>query len=344
MPSPIRFVTAAIRRAVSRKQRGNVILMYHRVSRAGIDPWGLCVDPLNFWEQMEVLRRVAKPVLLDQLPRVRTDPPSVAITFDDGYIDNLENALPVLEGHAIPATLFVSTGYIGKPHGFWWDQLQEIFLSPRALPSDVLHLCLGGAAYRWVIDPADLEYNAEDGRAHRGWRAGQDAPPTSRHAVFYQVWNLLRRVDTEERDDRIGEIRRWAGSTQDRPSARCMTADELREFSRGPLVRIGSHTVTHSRLSQLSQASEWKELTSSKATLQDILKRPVETFSYPFGEPSDYSKRTVTAVRHAGYRLACANFEGAVGPKSDTFQLPRLHVQDWDGGDFETWLRPYFGS
>jgi peptidoglycan/xylan/chitin deacetylase (PgdA/CDA1 family) len=342
--SPIHFVTAAIRRAVSGKQRGNVILMYHRIGRTDIDPWGLCVDPWNFSEQMKVLAGLARPVSLEQLPLMHTDHPSVAITFDDGYVDNLEGALPALEQFAIPATIFVSTGYIGNSSGYWWDQLQDIFLSPRVLPSEDLSLSLGGETYRWVIGSADLEYKAENCLAHRGWIAWKDAPPTSRHAVFYQVWSLLRELDTEQRDDSIGRIRRWAGFTEDRASARCMTADELRKVSRQSLIRIGSHTVTHPRLSQLTAASEWEELTSSKATLESILKRSIETFSYPFGDRSDYSKRTVAAVRKAGYRLACSNFEGAVGPRSDTFQLPRLHVQNWNGSDFEKWLRPHLKS
>jgi len=123
-----------------------------------------------------------------------------------------------------------------------------------------------------------------------------------------------------------------------------MTADELREASGRPLVRIGSHTVTHSRLSRLTEASEWKELTGSKATLEDILKQPIESFSYPFGDRSDYSERTVAAVQKAGYRLACSNFAGAVGPKCDPFQLPRLQVMNWNGSDFETWLRSHLAS
>jgi peptidoglycan/xylan/chitin deacetylase (PgdA/CDA1 family) len=344
VPSLIRLVTAGIRRAISRTQRGHVILMYHRINRTGIDPWGLCVDRSNFSEQLKVLANLANPVSLEQLPLIDTDHPSVAITFDDGYVDNLENALPVLERYAIPATIFVSTGYIGNSNGYWWDQLQEIFLSPRALPSDDLSLTLGGETYHWAIGSADLEYKIENCSAHRGWIAWKHAPPTSRHAVFYQVWSLLRELDSDERDDRICRIRGWAGFTEDRASARCMTADELREVSRGPLVRIGSHTVTHSRLSQLTPDGEWRELTSSRATLEGILKRPVETFSYPFGDRSDYSNRTVRAVRQAGYRLACSNFEGAVGRNSDRFQLPRLHVQNWNGSDFEKWLRSHLKS
>src|SRR5215469_16327730 len=148
--------------------------MYHRISRTDIDPWGLCVDPSNFSEQMKILGSLAKPVSLEQL--MYTDHPSVAITFDDGYVDNLENALPVLEQNAIPATLFVSTGYIGNSNGYWWDQLQEIFLSPRVLPSEDLSLSLGGETYRWVIGSADLDYKAENCAAHRGWIAWKDRP------------------------------------------------------------------------------------------------------------------------------------------------------------------------
>ena len=344
MYSPIRFASDAIRRVVSRKQRGNVILMYHRINRTDIDPWGLCVDPANFSAQMKVLGGLAEPVSLERLPLLRTNHPSVAITFDDGYVDNLEHALSALEQHAIPATLFVSTGYIGSSNGYWWDQLQEIFLSPRVLPSEDLSLFLGGETYRWVISPADLEYSAENCSAHRGWIAWKDVPPTSRHAVFLQVWSLLRELDTQQRDDKLGTIRRWAGVPEGRASARCMSADELREIGRGPLVRIGSHTVTHSRLSRLTEAGEWKELTDSKATLEDILKQPVETFSYPFGDRSDYSYRTVAAVQRAGYRLACSNFVGAVGPRSDRFQLPRLHVLNWNASHFAAWLRSHLAS
>jgi peptidoglycan/xylan/chitin deacetylase (PgdA/CDA1 family) len=342
--SAILSAAAALRRAIWPMRRGNVILMYHRITRTNVDPWALCVDPNNFSQQMEALKRIATPIPLTELPDADPQHPSVAITFDDGYLDNLEIAQPILGQHGIPATIFVNTGYVGKYHGYWWDELEAIFLHPGVLPARGLKLSVAGQNYNWEIDPTDLEYQEADCATHRPWIAWKQPPPTSRHAVFFAVWSLLREAETAQREDGICRIRQWAGASERHTPVRCMTPEELREVSRGALLSVGAHTISHSRLSQLSESSQWTEISGSKSILEQILGRPVYTFSYPFGGRNDYTDRTVEAVRAAGYRLACSNFEGTVGPKSDRFQLPRLHVENWNGDDFATWLRSYLIS
>jgi peptidoglycan/xylan/chitin deacetylase (PgdA/CDA1 family) len=342
--SAILSAAAALRRAIWPMRRGNVILMYHRITRTNVDPWALCVDPNNFSQQMEALKSIATPIPLTELPDADPQHPSVAITFDDGYLDNLEIAQPILGQHGIPATIFVNTGYVGKYHGYWWDELEAIFLHPGVLPARGLKLSVAGQNYNWEIDPTDLEYQEADCATHRPWIAWKQPPPTSRHAVFFAVWSLLREAETAQREEGICRIRQWAGASERHTPVRCMTPEELREVSRGPLLSVGAHTISHSRLSQLSESSQWTEISESKSILEQILGRPVYTFSYPFGGRNDYTDRTVEAVRAAGYRLACSNFEGTVGPKSDRFQLPRLHVENWNGDDFATWLRSYLIS
>src|SRR5438093_5663808 len=89
------------------KQSDPLILMYHRVSDTGPDPWGLSVSPRHFSEHLQLLRRHAWPVALRQLlPRRarRRGRRTVVLTFDDGYADNVLAALPLLRGHGIPAT------------------------------------------------------------------------------------------------------------------------------------------------------------------------------------------------------------------------------------------------
>ncbi len=184
-------------------RRGNVILMYHRVTRTDVDPWALCVDPNNFSQQMKALKRIATPIPLTELPDADPQHPSVAITFDDGYLDNLEIAHPILGQHGIPATIFVSTGYVDRPHGYWWDELEAIFLHPGVLPPRPLKLTIGGQNYNWEIDPADLKYQDADCAAHRAWIAWKQQPPTSRHAVFCAVWSLLREAETAQREEGI---------------------------------------------------------------------------------------------------------------------------------------------
>jgi peptidoglycan/xylan/chitin deacetylase (PgdA/CDA1 family) len=101
--------------------------MYHRVVRSLLDPWRLCLSPENFTEQLEILRRHRTVIPLTEFAsRVasgRSLYSCVAITFDDGYADNLLIAAPILREHGMPATVFLATGMVGLRREFWWDEL-----------------------------------------------------------------------------------------------------------------------------------------------------------------------------------------------------------------------------
>src|SRR5438045_9462568 len=105
--------------------------MYHRIADAAheSDPWGLCVSPARFAEQLAVLRECGTPLTLRSLVREheRGDVPSggIVVTFDDGYADNLHAAKPLLERFDVPATVFVTSGQIAKDGEFWWDGLER---------------------------------------------------------------------------------------------------------------------------------------------------------------------------------------------------------------------------
>lgn len=109
-----------------------VILMYHRVATPAVDPWDLAVSPHRFEEQVAALvaHRTVLPLaeLARQAGAGELPADALAITFDDGYVDNLEVALPVLQRHAAPATVFVSTGYVGSDREYWWDELARMLL------------------------------------------------------------------------------------------------------------------------------------------------------------------------------------------------------------------------
>jgi peptidoglycan/xylan/chitin deacetylase (PgdA/CDA1 family) len=107
-----------------------VILMYHRVEVVERDPWRLAVEPSLFAEQLEVIRDRFQPISLERLcdGLAARDIPrrSVVLTFDDGYRDNLTNATPLLEKHDVPASLFVTTGYLDSGRDFWWEELEDV--------------------------------------------------------------------------------------------------------------------------------------------------------------------------------------------------------------------------
>ena len=114
-----------------------VILSFHRVAAAEFDPWGLRVTPDRFAAQMAVLSRFGEPMSLphfvESRRRGRTPDRAIVVTFDDGYIDNYTVGLETLRRFRIPATVFVSTGYTGRPY-FWWEVLEQVFLRPGRLP------------------------------------------------------------------------------------------------------------------------------------------------------------------------------------------------------------------
>jgi hypothetical protein len=123
--------------------------MYHRITRANVDPWALCVDPDNFSQQMEALKKIATPVPLMEIPDADPRHPSVAITFDDGYLDNLEIAEPILASYL--SNIFVASFKISPAFG---GTIDSIFLhqgpphGPQLwIPARILQ-----------IDPANLEY------------------------------------------------------------------------------------------------------------------------------------------------------------------------------------------
>src|SRR5262249_47641954 len=131
----------------NRVSPGALIILYHRVNTLESDPYALSVTPRHFEEQLEVLRRRAKPVplteLATQLKVGSVEPRSVAITFDYGYLENHDQARPILERLGVPATVFVASGYVGGEREFWWDELDRAVLEPPLLP-ERLNIAIGG--------------------------------------------------------------------------------------------------------------------------------------------------------------------------------------------------------
>ena len=115
-----------------------MILVYHRVTPLDFDPEWLAVTPDRFAEQMDVLRRHYHVLSLSELhaclQKGNVPRKAVAVTFDDGYADNLLSARPVLERYDVPATFFVTTGKLDQTSEFWWDELGSLLLETPKLP------------------------------------------------------------------------------------------------------------------------------------------------------------------------------------------------------------------
>jgi peptidoglycan/xylan/chitin deacetylase (PgdA/CDA1 family) len=323
-----------------------IVLLYHRVAELPLDPQLLCVSRKNFAEHLEVLRTCATAVQVEALGQVLESGSrgndAVVITFDDGYADNLYNAKPLLERYDIPATVFVTSGYVGSNREFWYEALERILLHTGPLP-EALRLTINGQVYDWQIGA--VPQNVDGNLCWTGWNMSLTANPTSRHRVYRLLCEILQPLPDQERQEILDRLAAWAGKDiTSRQTHRTLSQQELIRLAEGRLVEIGAHTVSHPVLSALPIAAQADEISGSKADLEDILGRRIASFAYPFGGQSHYTQETVTAVRQAGFTWACSNFPGTVRPGTDHWQLPRFLVRDWDGEEFARNLRQWMDA
>ena len=321
-----------------------LILMYHGVVKVSSDPWSLSVTPDHFHDHLEVLRKLTCPVRLQELVEGLDEKDilrrAVVITFDDGYANNLYNAKPLLERFEIPATLFLSTSYLGEKREFWWDELERLLLQPGTLPR-TLQLRICGTIHEWHLGEAD-RYEEEFFRRHCSWRAWED-PPTPRHSLYVALRELLRPLREEDRQSTLMTLRSWAKSKPEaRASHRALSLDEASELAQGPFIEIGSHTVTHPVLSSLPLAKQREEIQRSKNYLEELLCQTISSFAYPYGSECDYTADTVALLGEVGFNCACSTTPTVVTKDSNRFELPRLQVQDWDGDAFARQLSLWF--
>ena len=297
-----------------RKKFGNgaLILLYHRIAHLERDPQLLAVTPERFDEHLEILRRKANVMPLKELVQKRDSglpPRSVAITFDDGYADNLLFAKPLLERHELPATVFVTSGFVGVDREFWWDELDRILL------------------------------NHQDA----GWNVASGNDDEPRHAEYRSLHATLRSSTEPQRLQALHDLQvRTNSGSSARATHRALTPDQLRELAEGGLVEVGAHTVTHPVLASLSPASQHQEIDTSKRKLEEWLGQTVHSFAYPYGGKRDYDKHSVEAVRNLGFSLACSNFRGTVWPNTNRLELPRALIRNWGGEEFERMLDAEF--
>lgn len=321
---------------------GGIILMYHRIADSECDPWGNCVSPQNFREQLDVINRHAEPQslhnLTTQLVYGRPLRARVALTFDDGYIDNFYTARRLLQEYDTHATFFLVTGRMGSINAYWWDDLADILLCTVPLP-EYLSLTITNAEYGFSVGNAatgdDADRVAQDGR--RAW----NAEPGSRLASYYEIWKLLRSLNPAERTEALSQVRRWAGFQQreiNKPVS--ITAEQANELASEGLIEIGSHSRSHPSLPDLDTLAQKHEIESSKLELEEIINGPVESFAYPYG---DFNEITPGLVKNAGYQSACTVISSHVTHRNDNFLLPRIAAMNCGGDEFEKQIFKFFG-
>jgi peptidoglycan/xylan/chitin deacetylase (PgdA/CDA1 family) len=286
------------------KRNGTLILCYHRVAEGVEDPFYLCVGPDNFAAHLEEISRTREPSTLADLS-VPSRRPRVVVTVDDGYRDNLANALPIAESKGIPITVFVTSGILENHNGFWWDRLGTLL---RARPPHVreIDLPIGGGNVRLPLGSS-------------GIRADLDS--VRRHLLPLRVSEIERALDAVSA--------RWRVGSAPPADAETLTSEDLRQLAASDVVTIGAHTADHVRLRNRPAAEQRETILASKRALEQSLGHPVSHFAYPFGRRDDFDESSVDAARAAGFDTACTTVPGTARSSTDPHRLPRRLVMDW---------------
>jgi peptidoglycan/xylan/chitin deacetylase (PgdA/CDA1 family) len=243
---------------------------------------------------------------------------AIVITFDDGYVDNFSQVLPLLESFQIPATVFVTAGYVDTSCEFWWDQLDRILLSP-------IHL------------PESLSINVEGQEYHSSTKTKQDRQQTHKN-----LKHIFRSLPSSTQNDLLKELAAWADQElTERPEYRVMTRAEIFQLSQSGLIDVGAHTVTHEILPRLSKDEQYYEIKGSRQLLELITANPIYTFAYPNG---DFNDETIEIVKATGFWSACTTEHGSVYKNDDLYRLKRCAVNDWDIAKFRQYLYACFNG
>ncbi|TPM54259.1 polysaccharide deacetylase [Mesorhizobium sp. B2-2-4] len=254
---------------------------------------GLKADGYAFVSMDEAVERIAAR---------RKGGQFAAITADDAYRDNMTEALPVLEKHGAPITIYVAPGLINGTADLWWDVVEDLV----------------NAGDRLTLTTSDGQTTIDC-----------TSPAKKLQAIARLHTYLTTEVREEDLRAVLRELAHAKGVDAGRPRVdTLMTWSEIRAIAAHPLVTIGAHTINHSNLKRLSEADARHEIVGVKSILRAELGEEPRHFAYPYGYASAVGCREVGFVRDAGYTSAVTTRHGVLRAEHAGFlhALPRISV------------------
>lgn len=251
---------------------------------------------LKTWFQVMPLDEAVRALRAGRLPAR-----ALCITFDDGYADNHDHAMPVLQAHGLSGTFFIATGFINGGR-MWNDTVVETM---RRCSQEQLNVDGLGLEGLQMLELRTLE---------------------QRRQALHRVLNAAKYLPPARRSEVVGALAQRAGVNL--PNDLMMTTAQVQAMAAGGMV-LGAHTVNHPILAGLDEAAARDELATSRAQLQQWLQRDVTLFAYPNGKPGqDYLPRDVALAQSLGFEAAVSTRPGANGQGAPMYELRRF--TPWD--------------
>lgn len=282
-------------------ERGTLVFVFHRLCET-VNPFqpGTPVQLFDWiCGHLAESYQVLSLAELEERRLSRTPPSTaVAITFDDGYADNYELALPILRRHGLPATVFITTGCMEGRNLLWTSRLG------------------------WI-----LEHGTQpDAPVQIHGRSFALGTRKQRLQALSHLKVELKELDQVEREEILDQLRAamrvegFSGLQRE-----MLSWSQLREMEASGFI-AGGHTVNHPILSREPLAQLRLELGGCREELESQLRRKVDLFAYPNGGPADYNLAVMQETRRAGYRLACTMIFGANHPAVNPYELRRVSI------------------
>lgn len=300
-----------------------VILCYHNVRDASKTTRGWlsatrAVDADMFRMHMKWLKQVGEIVTLDSI--CADSKPSKAhefsITFDDGYFNNIDTVIPVLQEHDIPMTWFVSTGFVDDPYFLpWWDLIDLAVEKSRSILD-----------FERVL-PERVSFSSVSQQA--AW-------------MNSSFRNILKSSTCDQRDGIVEAFKNALAEEIELPPNSFSRPHELSSVSDIDLIEIGGHTVTHPNVALCSSQELRNEMLMGKQRLEELSGKPVRWFAYPFGGKGSYNAEVKKSVRDFGFKGAVTLQPGIVNRLPDKFEIPRIPISP--GMSFEAFKSRVLGA
>jgi len=286
------------------------ILAYHRICDTDDinDRELVSANVVDFDWQVRYLKKYCTPLTFEEvINHLRSNKKlpknAVVITFDDGFSDNYVNAYPVLKKHNVAATFFISTTYIGFNVTFWFN-----------LVSRIIMLNAGK-----TLELQSIKYQiSEDFEKRR--------------SLVKIILNVCKSVSNFKRLELLEGMKQQLNYSDECDSlAKPMSWDNVREMSENGM-EIGSHSLTHPILSQLTSNELKAEIHESKKEIESQILKKIYTISYPEGMEYAFNYKVLDEVEKAGYLLGSTYISGNnYNLKLKEYQLKRGHVERYIG-------------
>jgi peptidoglycan/xylan/chitin deacetylase (PgdA/CDA1 family) len=223
-------------------------------------------------------------------------------TFDDGYRDNRDFALPVMREFDAPFTVYVASDFASGTGKVWWVALERLIAR-----ADVLDVPVEGTVRR-------LDCSSVAGKRE----------------AFVVMHGILRGMPSDADVNRmVSDLCRRHG-LDDSQIARelCMPWNELKEFAADPLVTIGAHTLSHCNIAKCASDAAEHEIAGSRGNIEAKLNRPIMHFAYPYGDKGAATARDFALVRKLGFKTAVTTRPGMLFAENAAHMtaLPRLSL------------------